>query len=148
MKKEMGALQKNKTWELPKGKMAVGCKWVFTVKQTREEKVERYKARLVAKGNSQTEGIDYDERFAPVAKMSTFRTLISYALNFGWSLHQLDVKNTFLHVYLEEEVYIEIPPRFVNNQTLGKVSRLKKSLYGLKQHHLHGLIDSNEQCVR
>ena len=136
MKEELLSLQKNKTWELvhlPRGKKAVGCKWVFTVKQTPEGKVDRYKARLVARGYSQTYGIDYDETFAPVAKIGTMRTLISCAANFGWPLHQLDVKNIFLHGDLQEEVYIEIPPGFSNEQTLGKVCKLKKSLYGLKQ---------------
>ena len=136
MKEEMHALQKNKTWELvplPKGKKAVGCKWVFTVKQNPKGEVDRYKARLVAKGYSQTYGIDYDETFAPVAKMGTVRTLISCAVNFGWPLHQMDVKNAFLHGDLQEEVYMEIPPGFANSQTVGKVCRLKKSLYGLKQ---------------
>jgi hypothetical protein len=102
---------------------------VFTVKQTPEGKVDRYKARLVAKGYSQTYGIDYDETFAPVAKMSTVRTLLSLAVNGGWKLHQLDVKNAFLHGDLLEEVYMEIPPGFSTNQTVGKVCRLKKSLY-------------------
>jgi hypothetical protein len=91
----MAALEKNKTWELvslPKGKEPVKCKWVYTVKQDPNGKIERYKARLIAKGHSQTYGIDYDETFAPVAKMSTVRTLISCAANFGWPLYQLDVK--------------------------------------------------------
>jgi hypothetical protein len=66
--------------------------------------VERYKARMVAKGCRQTYEIDYDETFAPVINMSTVRTLISYAVNFGCSLHQLNVKNTFLYGDLEEEV--------------------------------------------
>jgi hypothetical protein len=100
--------------------------------ETPEGKVERYKARLVVKGYSQTYGIYYDETFAPVDKMDTVRTLISCVVNFGWPLHQLDVKNVFLHGDLEE-VYMKIPPRFANNQTLGKVCKLKKSLYGLKQ---------------
>jgi Reverse transcriptase (RNA-dependent DNA polymerase) len=136
MIEELEALVKNKTWELvslPAGKKAVGCKWVFTVKQNPEGRVERYKARLVAKGYNQTYGIDYDETFAPVAKMSTVRTLVSLAANRGWKLHQLDVKNAFLHGDLLEEVYMEVPPSFGIKQTEGKVCRLVKSLYGLKR---------------
>jgi hypothetical protein len=130
------ALEKSKTWDLvklPPGKKAVSCKCVFTVKQNPEGKVERYKARLVARGYSQTYGIDYDETFAPVAKMRTVRTLISCATNFGWPLHQLDVKNAFLHGDLQEEVYMEIPPGCSKSNTAGEVCRLRKSLYGLKQ---------------
>ena len=136
MLEELAALEKNKTWELvpsPMGKKIVSCKWVYTVKQNPDGKIERYKARLVAKGYSQTYGIDYDETFAPVAKMSTVRTLISCATNFDWPLYQLDVKNAFLHGDLHEEVYMEIPSGFTTTQTKGKVLRLKKSLYGLKQ---------------
>jgi hypothetical protein len=136
MWEELRALDKNKTWDLvklPVGKKVVSCKWVFTVKQNLEGKVERYKARLVARGYSQTYGIDYDETFSPVAKMSTVRILVSCAANFGWTLHQLDVKNAFLHGYLQEEVYMEIPPSFSKPDMAGKVCRLRKSLYGLKQ---------------
>jgi Reverse transcriptase (RNA-dependent DNA polymerase) len=105
-------LIKNKTWEfvsLPSGTKVVGYKWVFTVKQNPEGKVKRYKARLVAKGYSQMYGIDYDETFAPVAKMRTVRTLISMVVNGRWKLHQLDMKNTFLHGDLMEEVYWRFP---------------------------------------
>ena len=80
MLEEMAALEKNQTWVLtylPGDKKAVGCKWVFTIKQDPNGKVERYKARLVAKVYSQTYGVDYDETFAPVAKLSTVRTLVS-----------------------------------------------------------------------
>jgi hypothetical protein len=136
MLEEMRALEKNKTWELvdlPPGKLPVGCKWVFTIKHTPEGKVDRYKARLVAKGYTQTYGIDYDETFAPVAKMNSVRTLISCAVNFDWDIYQMDVKNAFLHGDLHEEVYMHIPPGFETNQTNGKVLRLHRSLYGLKQ---------------
>jgi hypothetical protein len=88
---------------------------------------------LVVKGYSRTYDIDYDETFAPVAKMSTVRTLISCAANFEWPLYQLDVKNAFLHGDLQEEVYMEIPPGFDTAQTKGKALRLQKSLYRLKQ---------------
>jgi hypothetical protein len=135
MLEELRALEKNKTWDLvklPPGKKAMSCKWVFTVKQNPEGNVERYKARLIARGYSQTYDIDYDETFAPVAKMSTVRTLISCASNFGWPLHQLDVKNTFLHGDLQE-VHMEIPPGCSKSDTAGMVYRLRKSLYGLKQ---------------
>ena len=136
MLEEMATLDKNQTWvltSLPVDKKVVGCKWVFTVKQTPDGKVERYKARLVAKGYSQTYGVDYDETFAPVAKLSTVRTLISIAANHNWKLFQMDVKNAFLHGDLQEEVYMEIPPGFRSRETEGKVCRLTKSLYGLKQ---------------
>jgi hypothetical protein len=78
-------------------------------------------------------GIDYDETFAPMAKMNTVRTLISCATNFRWPLHQLDVKNAFLHGDLQEEVYMEISPGFSTPRTSKKVCRLRKSLYDLKQ---------------
>ena len=87
MLEELAALEKNDTWELvpsPPRKKVVGCKWIYTVKQNPEGKVERYKARLVAKGYSQTYGIDYDETFAPVAKMNSVRTLISCVVNLDW----------------------------------------------------------------
>jgi hypothetical protein len=115
MMEELNALRKNRTWELthlPAGKKAVTCKWIYTIKQNSEGKIERYKAILVTRGYTQTYGIGYDETFAPVAKMNTVRILISCAANFGWPLHQLDVKNAFLHGDLQEEVYMELPPGF------------------------------------
>ena len=106
---------------------------MYTVKQVPKGNMDRCKASLVAKGYSQTYGIDYDKTFAPMAKMSAVRTLVSCAANFNWPLHQLDVKNAFLHGDLHEEVYMEIPPDFGTPQMSGKVCKLKKSLYGLKQ---------------
>ncbi|CAL9028547.1 unnamed protein product [Prunus brigantina] len=113
MNEEMRALQKNGTWELvplPHGKKTVGCRWIYTVKLKADGSVERYKARLVAKGYTQRYGIDYQETFAPVAKIKTIRILLSLAANLDWPLHQFDVKNAFLHGDLEEEVYMDLPP--------------------------------------
>jgi hypothetical protein len=95
--------------------------------------VSRYKARLVAKGYAQTYGIDYEETYSRVAKMTTVRAIIAMATTKGWSLHQMDVKNVFLHGDLQEEVYMEQPPSYVYQTHPNLVCRLKKALYGLKQ---------------
>ncbi|CAL8156129.1 unnamed protein product [Prunus armeniaca] len=135
MDEEMRALQKNNTWEvveLQKGKKPVGCRWVFTVKYKADGSLDRYKARLVVKGYTQTYRADYQETFSPVAKMNAVRVLISLAVNLNWPLKQFDVKNAFLHGYLEEEVYMDFPIGYSNGGKMG-VCRLRKSLYGLKQ---------------
>ncbi|RVW37266.1 Retrovirus-related Pol polyprotein from transposon TNT 1-94 [Vitis vinifera] len=133
---EVRELEKNGTWEitdLPRGKKPVGCKWIFTIKYKADGNVDRYKARLVAKGFTQSYGIDYQETFAPVAKLNTVRVLLSLAANLDWSLHQLDVKNVFLNGDLEEEVYMDILAGLETTSNFNKVCRLRKSLYGLKQ---------------
>lgn len=132
---EIDALEINETWdltELPPGKVAIGCQWIFTVKFNSDGTVERYKARLVALGNRQKEGLDYDETFAPVVKMTTVRVFLKVAAAKNWEVHQMDVHNAFLHGELEEEVYMKLPPGFRNSDG-NKVCRLKKSIYGLKQ---------------
>ncbi|RVW98483.1 Retrovirus-related Pol polyprotein from transposon RE1 [Vitis vinifera] len=133
---EIQALEKNGTWEiseLPKGKRPVGCKWIFTVKHNPDGSINRFKARLVAKGFTQSYDIDYEETFAPVAKLNSIKVLLSVAVNLDWNLHQLDVKNAFLNGELEEEVYMKIPPSMETPENSGKVCKLRKSLYGLKQ---------------
>jgi hypothetical protein len=136
MDEEMAALDANATWELvalPKDKKAIGCKWVYKVKHNADGSVSRFKARLVTKGYAQTYGIDYEETYNPVAKMTTVRATIVMAVVKGWSLHQMDVKNVFLHGDLQEEVYMEQPPGYVDQTNPNLVCRLKKALYGLKQ---------------
>jgi len=100
MDEEMVALDANATWELitlPKEKKTIGCKWVYKVKHNANGYVNKYKARLVAKGYAQTYGIDYEETYSPIARMTTVRVIIATAIAKGWSLHQMDVKNVFLH---------------------------------------------------
>ncbi|KAL2242589.1 UNVERIFIED_CONTAM: Retrovirus-related Pol polyprotein from transposon RE1 [Sesamum indicum] len=134
MRQEITALEKNNTWEiasLPEGKTPIGCRWVYKVKLRPDGSIERYKARLVAKGFSQIEGIDYTDCFAPVAKTVTVRLLLAVAAAKGWLLHHLDVNNAFLHGNLNEDIYMQPPEGY--SVPDGKVCRLKKSLYGLKQ---------------
>jgi len=135
MDEEMAALDANATWELvalPEDKKTIGCKWVYKVKHNVDGFMSRYKARLVAKGYAQTYGIDYEETYSRVAKMTTVRAIIAMAAAKGWSLHQMDVKNVFLHGYLHEEMYMEQPPGYVDQTHPNLVCRLKKVLYGLK----------------
>ncbi|MCO5614964.1 hypothetical protein L7F22_069250 [Adiantum nelumboides] len=108
MNEEMDALYGNETWELaslPKGKKPI--RWVYEVKHNSDGSVSRYKAKLVAKGYAQTYGIDYKKTLALVSKMATIRAIIAVAIAKGWILHQMDVKNAFLHGDLQEEVYME-----------------------------------------
>jgi hypothetical protein len=106
---ELAALERTGTWDivpLPSHVVPITCKWVFKVKIKSYGSIERYKARLVARGFQQTQGLDYDETFAHVAHMTTFRTLIAVAASSSWSISQMDVKNAFLNGDLHEEVYM------------------------------------------
>jgi hypothetical protein len=136
MDEEMVVLDANATWELVallKDKKAIGCKWVYKVKHNVDGSLNRYKARLVTKGYAQTYAINYEETYSPVAKMTTVRAIIIMVAAKGWSLHQMDVKNVFLHGNLQEEVYMEQPPSYVDQTHPNLVYKLKKVLYGLKQ---------------
>ncbi|KAI5348631.1 hypothetical protein L3X38_001518 [Prunus dulcis] len=136
MTEEILMIEKNSTWELvdrPSSKPIVGVKWIFKIKLNLDGSIQKHKARLVAKGFTQKPGIDFNETFAPVARLDTIRTLIALAAQKGWKLWQLDVKSAFLNGVLEEEVYVDQPDGFVVNGDEDKVYRLRKALYGLKQ---------------
>ncbi|WVZ78229.1 LOW QUALITY PROTEIN: hypothetical protein U9M48_025977 [Paspalum notatum var. saurae] len=136
MEEEIKALNENQTWDLvprPKDVKPISCKWVYKVKTRPDGTIERYKARLVARGFSQQYGLDYEETFSPVAKITTVRVLLALAAHKSWRLWQMDVKNAFLHGELDKEIYMEQPKGFQSKTHPEYVCKLKKALYGLKQ---------------
>jgi hypothetical protein len=135
MQEELHALEANQTWDIvdcPSGVTPLGCRWVYSVKIKADGSLDRYKARLVALGNHQKYGEHYEETFAPVAKMGTIRTILAIAASKHWCLHQLDVKNAFLHGDLTEDIYMR-PPAGLFSTPTSAVCKLRRSLYGLKQ---------------
>ncbi|GJR41472.1 ribonuclease H-like domain-containing protein [Tanacetum coccineum] len=133
---EYNALITNGTWVLvprPANVNVVHLMWLFKHKFHADGSLSRYKARLVANGRNQQHGINCDETFSPVVKPATIRTVLSLAVSRDWPIHQLDVKNAFLHGHLSETVYMHQPPGFVDPAHPDYVCHLKRSLYGLKQ---------------
>jgi len=159
MNLELQALEDNHTWvitPLPPGKKAIGCRWIYRTKFNSDGSIDKHKAWLVAQGYSQQFGIDYDETFAPVAKVTTVKNLLAVAAVRRWCVSQMDVSNAFLHGDLQEEVYMVLPQGYtdygckitpLSSGTRGvtkpktgeKVCKLIKSLYGLKQAPRYGL---------
>jgi hypothetical protein len=136
MREEMDSIISNKTWslcDLPKGHKYIGLKWVYKLKRDSSGVVVKHKARLVAKGYVQKHGIDFDEVFAPVARLDTVRLLLALGAQEGWEIHHMDVKSAFLNGELEEVVYVAQPTGFVAKGEEQKVLRLHKALYGLRQ---------------
>ena len=136
MQEELNQFERNEVWNLvdrPKNYPIIGTKWVFRNKLDENGYVTRNKARLVAKGYNQEEGIDYDETFAPVARLEAIRLLLAYASSMNIKLYQMDVKSAFLNGIINEEVYVEQPPGFKSQEFPNHVYKLNKALYGLKQ---------------
>ncbi|CAM8917132.1 unnamed protein product [Rhodiola kirilowii] len=136
MQEELNQFERNKVWHLvhrPEDKNVIGTKWVFRNKLDDKGVVVRNKARLVVKGYNQWEGIDYDETFAPVARLEAIRLLIAHSTYHGFTLQQMDVKTAFLNGVLKEEVYVSQTPGFEDKDHTDHVYVLDKALYGLKQ---------------
>ncbi|GJW96379.1 retrovirus-related pol polyprotein from transposon TNT 1-94, partial [Tanacetum coccineum] len=113
--------------------MIIALKWVYKVKLDEYGDVLKNKARLVAKGYRQEKSIDFEESFAPVARIEAIRIFIANAASKNMTIYQMDVKTAFLNGELKEEVYVSQPEGFVDPDHLTHVYRLKKALYGLKQ---------------
>jgi hypothetical protein len=118
--------------EKPK-KNVVGTKWVFRNKKDEFGVVTRNKARLAAKGYSQVEGLDFEETFAPVARLESIHILLAYATHHDFKLYQMDVKRAFLNGPIKEEVYIEQPPGFEDQEYPNHAYKLHKALYGISK---------------
>ncbi|GJY51834.1 retrovirus-related pol polyprotein from transposon TNT 1-94 [Tanacetum coccineum] len=136
MQEELNQFKTNDVWSLvppPKNQTIIGTKWVFNNKLDENGVVSRNKARLVAKGYNQQEGINFDETYAPVARLESIRILLAYACAHDFKLYQMDVKSAFLNGFINEEVYVAQPPGFIDFENPNHVFKLKKALYDLKQ---------------
>ena len=135
MHDELLQFQRNDVWTLVprlEGEHIIGTKWIFRNKTNEEGNVIRNKARLVVQGYSQMERVDYDETFAPVARMEPIRILLALACQLKFKLYQMDVKIAFLNGLLKEDIYVEQPKGFIDPHFPDHVLYLKKALYGLK----------------
>ncbi|GJZ11127.1 retrovirus-related pol polyprotein from transposon TNT 1-94 [Tanacetum coccineum] len=133
-KEELNQFVANDVWELvpqPRNMTIIGTKWVFRNKLDENGVVSRNKARLVAQGYNQQEGIDYDETYAPVARLESIRILLAYACALDFKLFQMDVKSAFLNGFINEEVYVAQPLGFIDFEKPDHVYKLKKALYVL-----------------
>ncbi|GJW02394.1 putative ribonuclease H-like domain-containing protein [Tanacetum coccineum] len=136
MQDELLQFKLQKVWtlvDLPYGKRAIGTKWVYRNKKDERGIVIRNKARLVAQGYTQEEGIDYDEVFAPVARIEAIRLFLAYASFKDFVVYQMDVKSAFLYGKIEEEVYVCQPLGFEDPEFPDRVYKVEKALYGLHQ---------------
>ncbi|KAG8503385.1 hypothetical protein CXB51_001330 [Gossypium anomalum] len=136
MRSEMDSMYENQVWTLvdpPERVKPIGCKWVFKKKTDMDGNLQTYKGRLVAKSFRQIYGVDYDETFSPVAMFKSIRILLAIAAFHDYKIWQMDVKTAFLNGKLEEDVYMTQPEGFVDPKDAGKICKLQRSIYGLKQ---------------
>nr|GFB89130.1 putative ribonuclease H-like domain-containing protein [Tanacetum cinerariifolium] len=136
MQEDLFQFKIQNVWTLvdcPKGVRPIGTKWVLKNKKDKRGIVFRNEVRLVAQGHTQEEGIDYDEVFAPVARIKAIRLFLAYASFIGFTVYQMDVKSVFLYGTIDEEVYVMQPPGFQDPTFLAKVYKVEKAMYGLHQ---------------
>ncbi|GJS74954.1 putative ribonuclease H-like domain-containing protein [Tanacetum coccineum] len=136
MQEELLQFKLQEVWvlcDLPEGKRVIGTKWVFRNKRDERGTIIKNKARLVAQGYRQEEGVDYDEVFAPVARIEAIRLFLAFASFMGFIVYQMDVKSAFLYGNITEEVYVTIASRFEDPASSNRVYRVVKALYGLHQ---------------
>jgi hypothetical protein len=136
MLEEMKAIEDNGTWELvepPAGYRPIGLKWVYKLKRDERGAIVKYKARFVARGFVQREGIDFEEVFAPVARMESVRLLLAMATAKDWRVHHLDIKSAFLNGKLAETIFVKQALGFAVKGAEHKVLKLRNAFYGLRQ---------------
>jgi hypothetical protein len=141
MQEELNNFKRNEVWTLvPRPKQnVVGTKWVFRNKQDEHGVVTRNKARLVAKDYAQVTGLDFEETFAPVARLESIRILLAYAAHHSFRLFQMDVKSAFLNGPIKEEVYVEQPPGFEDERYPDHVCKLSRCSMDLSKPQEHGM---------
>ena len=135
MQEELEQIERNQVWTLVSrlvDQNVVGTRWVFKNKLNANGIIVRNKARLVVKGYIQEFGVDFEESYTPVARLEAVRLLLACAASRKIKLYQMDVKNTFLNGYVNEEVYVDQPPGFEDTSHPNHVFKLKKILYDLK----------------
>ena len=136
MEEEMKCLTNNDTWELvelPKDRKGIKCRWVFLTKRDMQGSTKHLQSHLVAKGFSQAEGINYEETFAPIARLDSLCLLLAITAHFNLDVHHINIKSAYLNGDLDEEIYMDQLKGFVVPGKENLVCLLKKAIYGLKQ---------------
>jgi hypothetical protein len=153
MDEELVALEAHNTWEVVdklKNINIVGCRWTFIIKKDAAGNIIRYKVRLVAQGFSQVQGIDFFDTYTPIAKMATIRMVLALAACYDHEIHQVDIKNAFLNRKFEdnETIHMRFPPGVEITKEDGKVLKLSKPLYGLRQSCIIGTLTYGEYYAK
>lgn len=134
--KEMKKIENMGVWEIverPTDVSVGGGRWHFKLKLHPDGTVSKYKSRYVAKGYTQTEGVDFNDTYAPTGRLASFRILVAIAGAKGWDIEQMDAIAAVLKSDLKEVIYLELPEGYDEERAIGKVSLRRKALYGLKQ---------------